>query len=306
MPENPRIDELRRRVQKDPASIAFAQLAEEYRRAGRFQEAVETCHTGLSHHPGYLSAHVTLGRALIELGDLQTAHTELTGVLGAAPENLAALRGLAEIHHRRGELPAALGYYRRALEFARHDPDLEHVVSQITRELEPAAQPRVVPDGLSFEEAMDEFRALSARDAPSAASASPPATVSGSDAVSGGGDVVRGIDGAATPAVPWALLDGPSAQDDPTRDADRSWAPPHPGDRFEVFRPSAGPPVSPPAEAAAAAAPAEPASEALEAGPSPVAQGGGDGVDALANRQLAALERWLDAVIATRHRPAES
>ena len=34
MSENPRIDELRRRVDKDPSSIAFAQLAEEHRRMG--------------------------------------------------------------------------------------------------------------------------------------------------------------------------------------------------------------------------------------------------------------------------------
>ena len=64
MPEHPRIEDLRRRVQKDPASIAFAQLAEEYRRAGQYQEAVEVCRAGLAIHPGYLSARVTLGRAL--------------------------------------------------------------------------------------------------------------------------------------------------------------------------------------------------------------------------------------------------
>ena len=70
---NPRIDELRRRVQSDPASIAFAQLAEEYRRAGQFDEAVAVCRTGLARHPGYLSARVTLGRALLELGELGDA-----------------------------------------------------------------------------------------------------------------------------------------------------------------------------------------------------------------------------------------
>ena len=42
MADTTRIDELRRRLQKDPASIAFAQLAEEYRRAGRYQDAVDT------------------------------------------------------------------------------------------------------------------------------------------------------------------------------------------------------------------------------------------------------------------------
>jgi tetratricopeptide (TPR) repeat protein len=100
MAESPRIEELKRRVQSDPASIAFAALAEEYRRAGRFQEAIDTCTAGLVRHPSYLSAHVTLGRALIDAGRLPDAKKELESVLKLAPENLAAIRGLAEIHGR--------------------------------------------------------------------------------------------------------------------------------------------------------------------------------------------------------------
>jgi tetratricopeptide (TPR) repeat protein len=102
MAESGRIEELRRRVQLDPASIAFAALAEEYRRAGRFEDAVATCEAGLRRHPAYLSARVTLGRALLEMGRLEDARGELEHVLRIAPENLAAIRGLAEIHHRRG------------------------------------------------------------------------------------------------------------------------------------------------------------------------------------------------------------
>lgn len=103
MAESPRIEELRRRVQSDPASIAFAALAEEYRRAGRFEEAIATCITGLERHPSYLSAHVTLGRSLLEVGRYEEAQEQLEHVLKLAPENLAAIRGLAEIHHRRGD-----------------------------------------------------------------------------------------------------------------------------------------------------------------------------------------------------------
>jgi tetratricopeptide (TPR) repeat protein len=99
----PRIEELRRRMQKDPTSIAFAQLAEEYRRTGSNEEAISTCRAGLAHHPTYLSARVTLGRALMELGRFKDAKTELEAVREVAPDNLAALRGLAEIHQRRGE-----------------------------------------------------------------------------------------------------------------------------------------------------------------------------------------------------------
>jgi Flp pilus assembly protein TadD len=137
-----RIEELRRRIQKDPASIAFAQLAEEYRRAGRPADAIETCRTGLKYHPGYLSAHVTLGRALIETGDLQAATEALSRVHAAAPDNLAAIKGLADIRHRRGERQEALALYGRAVALAPHDPELEHLVGVVTgdlREREPVA-----------------------------------------------------------------------------------------------------------------------------------------------------------------------
>jgi tetratricopeptide (TPR) repeat protein len=105
--ESPRIEELRRRVANDPASIAFAQLAEEYRRAGDYEHAVRVCRTGLAQHPNYLSARVTLGRALLELQQFDEARTELDLVVQAAPDNLAAIRALAEIHQRRGELDEA-------------------------------------------------------------------------------------------------------------------------------------------------------------------------------------------------------
>jgi tetratricopeptide (TPR) repeat protein len=119
-----RLEELRRRVERDPASLAFAQLAEECRRAGQFQEAVRVSREGLAHHPDYLSARVTLGRALIGLEHLDQAAAELSGVLRTAPENLAALRGLAEIQQRRGFTDEALEYYSAALALAPRDPEI--------------------------------------------------------------------------------------------------------------------------------------------------------------------------------------
>lgn len=160
MADNPRIEELRGRVQKDPSSIAFAQLGEEYRRAGRFDEAIKTCRTGLVRHPGYLSARVTLGRALIETDELDAAEAELSHVLKSSPENLAAIRGLADIHHRRGNLAPALTFYRRALSLARHDPDLEQTVGDIERTLGSAPGPAEVPEGLSFAQIQEELRSF--------------------------------------------------------------------------------------------------------------------------------------------------
>src|SRR3954463_5340466 len=156
MADSQRIEDLRRRVPRDPASIAFAQLAEECRRAGGFQEAVDVCRAGLELHPGYLSARVTLGRALIELNDLDVALAELEHVLKSAPENLAAIRGVAEIHHRQGSLAAALTQYRAALALARNDPDLQRTVAELARQIEPPPPPAGA-DGLSFEQLESEF-----------------------------------------------------------------------------------------------------------------------------------------------------
>jgi tetratricopeptide (TPR) repeat protein len=133
--DSPRIQELRRRVQQDPATLAFAPLAEELRRAGQTAEAIKVCQAGLSLHPEYLSARATLGRALLEAGELESALIELTTVLGGAPENLTALRGVAEIHELRGDLDEALVKYRLALTLAGRDPELQRIIHELERQL---------------------------------------------------------------------------------------------------------------------------------------------------------------------------
>jgi tetratricopeptide (TPR) repeat protein len=147
MSESPRIEELRRRVQGDPASIAFAALAEEFRRAGRFKDAVETSRAGLRHHPTYVSARVTLGRSLVELQEFEQAERELAFVLRSAPDNLAARRALGELCWQRLRFADALTHFKAALALAPRDTDLPGVIASLERELEseraaaaPAAQ----------------------------------------------------------------------------------------------------------------------------------------------------------------------
>jgi tetratricopeptide (TPR) repeat protein len=142
-----RIEALRQRLQKDPGSIAFAQLAEEYRRVGRFDEAIDVCRAGLARHPGYLSARVTLGRALLEVGDVESAQRELTEVVRVAPENLSAIRGLADVHRKRGELPEALAQFKSAFEMAGPDPTIDQIVRDLRRD---AVAPSATGDSSLF------------------------------------------------------------------------------------------------------------------------------------------------------------
>jgi tetratricopeptide (TPR) repeat protein len=102
----PAIDELRRRVEKDPTSIAFAHLAEELRRVGRYDEAVHVCRAGLERHPTYLSARMTLGRTLLALQQYEEARTEIEYVLRAAPDNLLALKCMNELQGLDGNTAA--------------------------------------------------------------------------------------------------------------------------------------------------------------------------------------------------------
>jgi len=81
-------------------SASFSVIAERFRRAGQFDRAVALCREGLEAYPDHLSARVTLGCALLDLGQHVEAHRELQAVLKRAPDNLAAIRGLADLHAR--------------------------------------------------------------------------------------------------------------------------------------------------------------------------------------------------------------
>ncbi|MGH9348685.1 MAG: hypothetical protein ACRD26_15605, partial [Vicinamibacterales bacterium] len=118
------------------------------------EEAARVCRAGLERHPSYLSARVTLGRTLIELEQDEEARTELEYVLRSAPENLAAIRGLAEIHQRRGHLGEALRQYQTALGIAKHDPELEESIHDLSRQLgsaSPAGATVIQPPPIPFE-----------------------------------------------------------------------------------------------------------------------------------------------------------
>ncbi len=85
---------------------AFGGIAERFRRAGDLDRAIALCREGLKRFPDQLSARVTLGWSFLDKGQYDAARLELEQVLRRAPDNLAAIRGLAELHDRtEGALP---------------------------------------------------------------------------------------------------------------------------------------------------------------------------------------------------------
>ena len=125
------IEALRERMARDPLSRAFLQLAEEYRKAGRHDEAIAVCLEGLARHPTYHTARISLGRTYLEAGRLDEARRALAEVLDLAPENHLAGKLLAEVQRRTGDVAAAMETYRSILRHYPGDREVEALLKDI-------------------------------------------------------------------------------------------------------------------------------------------------------------------------------
>ena len=120
-----RIEELRKKFDENPRRY-FAPLANEYRKVGDFDQAIFICQEYLPQQPGHMSGHIVFGQALFEAKRLPEAKTVFETALSLDPENLIALRHLADISRDLGDVSAARGWYDRVLQA---DPRNEEVVA---------------------------------------------------------------------------------------------------------------------------------------------------------------------------------
>src|SRR5437660_197167 len=109
---NPKIEELRFRLKTDPKSRLFYPLAEELRKIQQHAEAEQVLLLGLTTHPAYLSAWVSLGRLLREQGKNAEAVEPLTRALQLDPGNVVAARALADSYLALGEKVEAIKKYK--------------------------------------------------------------------------------------------------------------------------------------------------------------------------------------------------
>jgi tetratricopeptide (TPR) repeat protein len=268
---NPRIEELRKKLDKEPGSRLFAQLAEELRKDGEFEDAIRVAREGLQKHQNYPSARLTLGRALFDTGDWAAARLEFEQVLKGAPDNILASRLLAESLEGLGDVAGAVARYKKTLALAPGD-------KQILAKLEAL-------------EGGGTGAGVPAASVPAAAAARPPAP-----AIRPSGPAVSAPQ---VPAEPPPVVDTSApirlAEVDAPMELER------PFERGAAAEPSAAPepvpaptpaafaaptPVAPPAAAAVpvtppppavATAPPAPAATAADSGPAPIPVAADDG-----------------------------
>lgn len=120
--ENPLAAVIRRyeeRLARDPGSLAFAPLADAYRKAGRARDAVRLCREGLARFPQYVTARLILAKALLDDDNPDAALDEVRAILAASPQEAQAHRLAGELYRRTGALAEAVRHLEQA---ARLDP----------------------------------------------------------------------------------------------------------------------------------------------------------------------------------------
>ncbi len=119
------MEKLKKKVENDPSSKLFVPLAEEYRKLGRIDEAINILLNGLKTQPDYMSAVVALGKMYLEKSMTAEAQEAFEKVVNVIPNNLFAHKRLAEMYFEHGEKDRAARECEIILSLSHNDEDAE-------------------------------------------------------------------------------------------------------------------------------------------------------------------------------------
>jgi tetratricopeptide (TPR) repeat protein len=134
------IKTLTARLADEPSSLAFLDLGEALRRRGQLDAAYKVARGGLSRYPALADAHDLLGRILGDQGDLAGAFDAWAEALRFDPMRIGALKGIAFLYFRAGDVPAALDHLRRAAEIDPDDPTIIQAIERVRGGAAPALE----------------------------------------------------------------------------------------------------------------------------------------------------------------------
>ncbi len=112
---DPRISEFTKTLEKNPASTAFARLADIYRKSGETNKAIEICQEGIGRNPSYITGHLILGRCYLERGITDKAQESFEQALHLDPRNFLALKMLGDILISQGRKKEGVQRYAQIL-----------------------------------------------------------------------------------------------------------------------------------------------------------------------------------------------
>lgn len=146
---SPEIAKLSEKLQKEPGSKIFFNLAEEYFKGGMLEEALIVLQTGLKVHPSYLGAKVLLGKVYAGQNKVKEAKELFEQILKVNPDNLIVNKKLALIYFDDKLFNEAEKCCNQVLFFSSKDADAITLLQKI-KEGRTASEPR--PPEVKFPE----------------------------------------------------------------------------------------------------------------------------------------------------------
>ncbi len=119
---------------RDPTSLAFAPLADAYRKVGRTREAINLCREGLARFQHYTTARLILAKAHLDDGNPEAALAELGVILQASPRDVQAHRMAAEVHRKAGRWEEARQHLERVVKLDAADRESRRLLEAVGAE----------------------------------------------------------------------------------------------------------------------------------------------------------------------------
>ena len=114
---------------RDPDSLVFLRLGELLRHKGQLDAAHRVALTGLERHPHLADAHDLYARILADKHDYERAFDEWDMALRIAPDHVGALKGLAFLYFKVGDVQQAAAHLEAAQRVAPDDPSIAQALT---------------------------------------------------------------------------------------------------------------------------------------------------------------------------------
>ena len=126
---------------QDPHSLVFLRLGEALRRKGQLEAAVRVAMNGLERHPHLADAHDLYARVLTDKHDYERAFDEWDMAVRIAPNHTGALKGLAFLYFKVGDLAQAEAHLEAARKVEPDDPSIEQAIAMMRSGISPEPSP---------------------------------------------------------------------------------------------------------------------------------------------------------------------
>jgi tetratricopeptide (TPR) repeat protein len=151
---------------QDPQSLVFLRLGEALRRKGQLDAALRVAMNGLERHPHLADAHDLYARVLTDKHDYERAFDEWDMAVRIAPNHTGALKGLAFLYFKVGDIAQAEAHLEKARAVEPDDPTIDQAIAMVRGGITPPEPAAPAPPST----AVSSAAASSAAARPAAAS----------------------------------------------------------------------------------------------------------------------------------------